>query len=198
LRSRLSSGRRRNTRGDAILKEAQQRRRRNTEGDAILKEAQQASLRLRRQAKSDRHESGEATARRRDAVISVHGDRAQPESSDALLIRALLARRCFLNGARPGVCGLTAGRTPHSLRQSTPGLTRPKRHSASTLCTSWMQTEPSPTAAATRLRLPARTSPTAKTPGRFVSKRCGGRRSGHRDAMRSEGRRSEPAFTKPF
>ena len=35
--------------------------------------------------------------------------------------------------------------------------------------------EPSPTADATRLTLPPRTSPTAKTPGRLVSSRCGAR-----------------------
>src|SRR5262245_24526306 len=61
-----------------------------------------------------------------------------------------------------------------------------------------MQTEPSPTAAATRLTLPARTSPTANTPGWFVSKRSGGRRRGQPDAARSDGRRSGPVFTNPF
>ena len=38
--------------------------------------------------------------------------------------------------------------------------------------------DPSPTAEATRLMLPARTSPTANTPGRLVSSRYGGRVSG--------------------
>ena len=45
------------------------------------------------------------------------------------------------------------------------------RHSARTLWQSWTQIDPSPTAEATRLTLPARTSPTAKTPGRLVSSR---------------------------
>src|SRR5713226_7239293 len=36
--------------------------------------------------------------------------------------------------------------------------------------TSWMDVEPSPTAAATRFVLPERTSPTAKTPGTLVSR----------------------------
>src|SRR5262249_55646063 len=61
-----------------------------------------------------------------------------------------------------------------------------------------MQTEPSPTAAATRLALPARTSPTANTLGLFVSKRRGGRRRGHFDDSRSDGRRSGPVLMKPF
>jgi len=42
---------------------------------------------------------------------------------------------------------------------------REPTYSASTWCTSWMQTAPSPTADATRLTLLARTSPTAKTRG---------------------------------
>ena len=47
----------------------------------------------------------------------------------------------------------------------------PSSHSLSALCTSWIHTEPSPTADATRLTLLARTSPQAKTRGRLVSKR---------------------------
>lgn len=46
------------------------------------------------------------------------------------------------------------------------------------MCTSWLQIEPSPAAEATRLTLLARTSPAANTPGRLVSYRNGGRRSG--------------------
>ena len=46
---------------------------------------------------------------------------------------------------------------------------------------------PFPTADATRLTLPPRTSPTANTPGRLVSSRCGGRASGQRAAARSSG-----------
>ena len=45
----------------------------------------------------------------------------------------------------------------------------PPGHSARTRWTDCTQTEPSPTADATRFTLPARTSPTAKTPGRLVS-----------------------------
>ena len=44
-------------------------------------------------------------------------------------------------------------------------------HSASTRWTNEIAIEPSPTAEATRLILPARTSPTANTPGRLVSSR---------------------------
>src|SRR5688572_1149350 len=42
---------------------------------------------------------------------------------------------------------------------------------ASAACTKEMQAEPSPTAAATRLVLPERTSPTANTPGMLVSRK---------------------------
>ena len=42
-------------------------------------------------------------------------------------------------------------------------------YSASTLCTKATAIDPSPTADATRLTFPPRTSPTAKTPGRLVS-----------------------------
>jgi hypothetical protein len=47
--------------------------------------------------------------------------------------------------------------------------------SASTRCTREMEIDPSPTAAATRFTFPARTSPTANTPGRLVSSICGTR-----------------------
>ena len=46
-------------------------------------------------------------------------------------------------------------------------------------CINCTDTEPSPTAAATRLALPLRTSPTAKTPGIVVSRSNGGLDSGH-------------------
>ena len=52
--------------------------------------------------------------------------------------------------------------------------------------TSWTQIEPSPTADATRLTLPERTSPTANTPGRLVSSRYGAR------AQRPARRRRDP------
>jgi hypothetical protein len=45
-------------------------------------------------------------------------------------------------------------------------------------CTWWIHTEPSPTAEATRLTDPCRTSPTAKTPGTVVSNGRGARSSG--------------------
>ena len=62
-----------------------------------------------------------------------------------------------------------------------------------------MQTEPSPTAEATRLTLPARTSPTAKTRGRLVSNRQ--RRARERPARGAAGRRrsrSAPVCTNPL
>jgi len=46
---------------------------------------------------------------------------------------------------------------------------------------------PSPTDAATRLTDPERTSPTANTPGRLVSRRNGCRRAFHRDEATREG-----------
>src|SRR5215510_9413054 len=49
----------------------------------------------------------------------------------------------------------------------------------STWCTKATAIDPSPTADATRLILPPRTSPTAKMRGRLVSSRYGGRASGH-------------------
>ena len=52
-------------------------------------------------------------------------------------------------------------------------------YSLSTWWTKATAIDPSPTADATRLMLPPRTSPTANTPGRLVSSRCGGRASGH-------------------
>ena len=45
-----------------------------------------------------------------------------------------------------------------------------------------MAIDPSPTADATRLMLPPRTSPTAKTPGKLVSSKCGWRAKGQREA----------------
>src|SRR5438105_3055437 len=78
------------------------------------------------------------------------------------------------------------------------GVLRGHDYSASTLCTSWTQTEPSPTAAATRFTLFARTSPTANTPGRLVSKRNGRRAAGQRATVRSAGTRSGPVLTNPL
>src|SRR3954466_4026249 len=58
--------------------------------------------------------------------------------------------------------------------------------------------EPSPTADATRLTLPLRTSPTAKMPGLLVSSRYGARASGHFARGSSSSESSAPVFTKPF
>jgi len=67
----------------------------------------------------------------------------------------------------------------------------------STWCTAAIAIDPSPTAEATRFRLPDRTSPTAKTPGRLVSSRWGGRASGHFAVARSSGNRSGPVLMNP-
>ena len=58
--------------------------------------------------------------------------------------------------------------------------------------------DPSPTAEATRLTAPARTSPTANTPGKLVSRRWGGRASGQRVAAKSSGDKSVPVLMNPF
>ena len=71
-------------------------------------------------------------------------------------------------------------------------------YSASTRWTNEIAIDPSPTADATRLMLPRRTSPTANTPGRDVSSRYGERSSGHRAAARSSCVKSGPVLMKPF
>src|SRR5579862_1605229 len=63
----------------------------------------------------------------------------------------------------------------------------------------WMSctaVEPSPTAAATRLTEPLRTSPMANTPGWLVSNRIGSR-SRHTSLSSASGLRSGPVLTKP-
>jgi hypothetical protein len=61
-------------------------------------------------------------------------------------------------------------------------------------CTNWTAIAPSPTAEATRFTDPERTSPAAKTPGRLVSNRNGGRARPHdRDCARAV-----PVRTNPF
>src|SRR5882724_1827235 len=71
-------------------------------------------------------------------------------------------------------------------------------YSASARWTNETAIDPSPTADATRLTLPHRTSPTANTPGSEVSRRYGERSAGHRAAARSSFVRSDPVLTKPF
>ena len=60
------------------------------------------------------------------------------------------------------------------------------------------RSNPSPTADATRFMLRLRTSPTAKTPGRLVSRKCGDLASGHAAVDRSSADRSGPVLMKPF
>src|SRR5947209_14884280 len=60
--------------------------------------------------------------------------------------------------------------------------------------TNWTAIAPSPTAEATRLTEPARTSPAANTPARLVSSRNGWRRRDQYDDCAS----ASPACTKPF
>src|SRR5262249_26462212 len=71
-------------------------------------------------------------------------------------------------------------------------------NSASARWTNEMAIDPSPTADATRLMLPQRTSPTANTPGSEVSRRCGERSSGQLAAASSFADRSGPVLTNPF
>src|SRR5438105_1002486 len=65
-------------------------------------------------------------------------------------------------------------------------------------CTKEIAIDPSPTAEATRLTLPLRTSPTAKTPGRLVSNKYGVRASGQCAAASSSRERSGPVLINPF
>src|SRR5438105_3509295 len=62
-------------------------------------------------------------------------------------------------------------------------------------CTSWMLIAPSPTAEATRLIEPCRTSPAANTPGRLVSSGSGGRAGRSSPAATA---RSWPVRMKPW
>src|SRR5215831_7924774 len=71
-------------------------------------------------------------------------------------------------------------------------------YSASARWTNETAIDPSPTADATRLTLPQRTSPTANTPGSEVSSRYGERSCGHRAAARSSCVRSHPVLMKPL
>src|SRR5215469_16894834 len=71
-------------------------------------------------------------------------------------------------------------------------------NSASTRWTNEIAIDPSPTADATRLTLPHRTSPTANTPGREVSSRYGKRSRGHCAAARSSGVKSGPVLMNPL
>src|SRR5215813_9708908 len=71
-------------------------------------------------------------------------------------------------------------------------------YSCSARCTKEMAMDPSPTADATRLILPPRTSPTVNTPGRFVSRRWGARASGQRPATKPSGDRSGPVLMNPL
>src|SRR3954471_16976363 len=71
-------------------------------------------------------------------------------------------------------------------------------HWCSTWGTNATAIDPSPTADATRLTLPLRTSPTAKMPGLLVSSRYGARARGHFARASSSSDRSAPVFTKPF
>ena len=62
-------------------------------------------------------------------------------------------------------------------------------------CTSFTAIEPSPTADATRLIDPRRTSPAARVPGQFVSRKCGLQSGGGSAGALS---RAVPANTNPF
>src|SRR5437899_12713986 len=61
-------------------------------------------------------------------------------------------------------------------------------------CTNWTAIDPSPTAEATRLTEPERTSPAANTPGRLVSSRNGCRRA----VQWGDCTRAGPVWTNPL
>src|SRR6202140_3400784 len=71
-------------------------------------------------------------------------------------------------------------------------------HSCRTWWTNATALAPSPIADATRFMLLDRTSPTAKTPGRLVSRTNGARVSGQCAATRSACDKSVPVFTNPL
>src|ERR687896_602331 len=79
--------------------------------------------------------------------------------------------------------------TGRAVRKSGPRSYRSFKYS----CTNWTAIAPSPTAAATRLTEPDRTSPAANTPGRLVSRKYGYRRADPcGDCVRSEPVRTKP------
>ena len=78
------------------------------------------------------------------------------------------------------------------------GASDDSAHSCSVWWTNDTAIEPSPTADATRLMFPPRTSPTANTPGRLVSRRWGARDRGHFAVTRSSAVRSGPVLMNPF
>src|SRR5215210_989219 len=113
--------------------------------------------------------------RLRDAGAPCQGALADAAgSASALQLRAQragLGIRCHTESSIgvPGVRQRFSGR---------PTADRPASRSRAW---TWpITTDPCPTAEATRLTAPACTSPTAKTPGRVVSKAIGGRSSGQR------------------
>src|SRR5262249_41640154 len=97
-----------------------------------------------------------------------------------------------------GTAAQTAGKSNNVEHGSDCGRIRSNHHSASTRWRNETAMEPSPTADATRLTLPHRTSPTANTPGREVSSRYGKRSRGHFAAARSSGVKSGPVLINPF
>ena len=84
------------------------------------------------------------------------------------------------------------GETSHGARRQRIAAAVSLRYS----WTSWTAMAPSPTAEATRLTEPWRTSPAAKTPGRLVSSSSGGRSSGQ-PAAAAVASRSGPVRRKP-
>src|SRR4051794_23875139 len=96
-----------------------------------------------------------------------------------------LWRLLLVSGLRRGeLCGLRCGDLRPTLQgfllepSGHPGHGRPARAdkvASKYSCTSWMATAPSPTAEATLFVDRCRTSPTANTPGRLVSRGSGGR-----------------------
>src|SRR2546422_391563 len=96
-------------------------------------------------------------------------------------------------------------RAPHLLETSLPGVfaigdvrAGSLKRVASAVGEGSIAIDPSPTADATRFKLPARTSPIANTPGRLVSRRWGARVSGQRAVARSSGNRSGPVLMNPL
>src|SRR6266487_4608872 len=127
-----------------------------------------------------------------DALSRARAD--YPSLDGAKPLRAALVD----GGHQAPLVGRSRGRRPRtSPREGDSARPRPL-HSFSTWCTRAMAVDPSPTADATRFWLPLRTSPTANTPGRLVSRRWGARDSGHFAAVSSSRERSGPVLMNPL
>jgi len=122
-------------------------------------------------------------------------DGKSDQYSLACVIYEMLSGERPFSGATPqAVMAKRFSEMPKSLRSIRSSIPE----SVEKAVTKAMAIDPSPTADATRLMLPPRTSPTANTPGRLVSRRYGALGSGQRAATKSSSERSGPVLIKFF